>query len=80
MGGIPRGFEKIVGIRRILLKNWEGIRVLGKVFEYFFDFLKMFEYFFECFRILWDPLEYFEILRGIRPMKKMEYQRAFTSG
>jgi len=54
-----------VSIRSILLKNGEGIRVLGnKVFVDFFDFskCKMFEYFFEYFRILWDTLEYFEIL------------------
>ena len=54
--------KKSVGIRGILLKNWGGIRVVGKVFVYFFDFLKMFEYFFEYFRILWDALEYFGIL------------------
>ena len=54
-----------MSIRSILLKNGEGIRVLGnKVFVDFFDFskCKMFEYFFEYFRILWDTLEYFEIL------------------
>jgi len=40
--------KKFVGIRSILLKNWEGIRDLGKVFVHFFDFLKiMFEYVFE---------------------------------
>jgi len=86
-----------VGIRSILLKNWEGIRVLGKVFAHLFDFLKMFEYFFEYtytfeyfesfvtlgyfdflgyFGILWND---FEILCKI-PMKKMHYQRVFTSG
>jgi len=48
----------------ILLKNWEGIRVLGsKVFVYIFDVLKIFKYFSEYFRfrILWDTLEYFGI-------------------
>jgi len=59
-----------VGIRRILLKNWEGIRVLGKVegIRVFFDFLKMFEYTFsntyEYFGIL-DTLEYTLVYFGI---------------
>jgi len=48
--------KKFVSMRSILLKNGEGVRVLGKVFLKKFDFLKMFEYFFEDFRILllWD--------------------------
>jgi len=61
--------KKFAGIRSSLLRNWEGIRVLGKVFVYFFNFLKMFEYFFkyvlltfEYFGILWNILEYFGIL------------------
>jgi len=68
------------------LGGYSGIRDLGKVFVYSFDFLKMFEYFsntFEYFGItleyFGDTSEYFEILCG-KPMKKMEYQRAFTSG
>jgi len=78
-----------MGIQSILLKIcWEGIRDLGKVSVYFFDFLKMFEYFFRIlsntlgyFGILWNTSGYFEILCGL-PMKKMEYQRVFvfTSG
>jgi len=40
-------WKKFVGIQSILLQNWEGIRVLGKVSVYFFDISKMFEYFFE---------------------------------
>jgi len=67
--------KKFVGIRTIiLLKNWEGIRVLGTVFVYFFDLLKRsnntflnntFEYFdFGIHDIPWNTLEYF----GIRPL------------
>ena len=76
---IKFGFMGIHGysmtIRSILLKNWEGIRDLGKVFVYFFDFSKCSNTFSNIrFRILWDTLEYFilwntleyfEILCGI---------------
>jgi len=51
-------WEQFVGIRSIysiLLKNWEGIRVLGKVFVYFSIFSK-------CLNTFSNTFEYFGIL------------------